>query len=145
MHKVIFGLIKKIASAFLSFIAEVWSGSTGELLDEICPYVNEVVRNMENISIFVKQNLKAKTPEEMAEALRRKYGYSQIDTEFCEQLIAEIEGKADLLEFKTAKVNMTMRILKDRLAYEKVSFVENVVMLSIQLAVTRMNNKDNLD
>jgi len=108
MHKVIFGLIKKVASAFLSFIAEVWSGATGELLDEVCPYVNEVVRNMENISIYVRQNLKTKPPEEMAKDLRAKYGYTQIDTAFCEQLVAEIEGKADYLEFKTAKVNMAI-------------------------------------
>lgn len=139
MHKIIFDLVKKIASSFLSFIAAVWKGPTGELLDSISTYVNEAVYNMENMGIFIKQNMKTMSVKEISDALVSKYGYTEIDEEFVQRLIDEVNGEVEF-EFKTAKTNMVFKILRNRFKVEGLKFVDHVVMLSIQLAVTKLNN-----
>jgi hypothetical protein len=139
MHKIIFDLVRKIASSFLSFIAAVWKGATGELLDSISSYVNEVVYNMENIGVFIKQNMTTMSIKEISDAVISKYGYTEIDEEFVQRLINEVNGEVEL-EFKTAKTNMVFKILKNRFKIEGLKFIDHVVMLSIQLAVTKLNN-----
>lgn len=139
MHKVLFEVVKTFTSKFIDFLVSIWKGSTGDMLDRIAPYVNEVTANVDNMKTYVIAN-KQKPVEVIKNELIQIYGYAEIDTRFVEECLLENDGiMTD--EMKTAKLNLVLKILKKRLKLEKIEFIESIVMLSIQLIVNSRNNK----
>lgn len=134
MLKFLLGLAKTVTSKFLGFLIAIWT-KVGENMDEIYPYVNEAVDNIENMSKYILEN-KTKPNDVLCAELIDKYGYEEVNVTFVRRIKSESEGVFEN-SFRTAKLELCMLILKNRLELEKKTFVEKVLMLSIQLAVNK--------
>jgi hypothetical protein len=129
-------VLKVFAGKFLNFLIEVWTGRTGEILDEAHNYVNEAVLNVENICKYIKEHSE-KTDLGLVEELRNLYGYKEITIDFVRLYRKEQQGKTYESEIKTAKLNLAYSIVYNRMKQEKKKWKENAIILAIQLAVNR--------
>jgi hypothetical protein len=136
MLSFLLGLAKTITSKFLTFLISIWKNA-GDVLDDIYPYVNEAVDNIERMSIYILEN-KSKANDVLCKELMEKYGYKEINITFVRRIKSESNGDFEH-SFKTAKLDLAMEILRNRLELEQKTFVEKVVMLSLQLAVNKIS------
>lgn len=129
-------ILKLVTSKIIQAFIEVLGGNTGEIVDNSYKYVNEVVRNMENIANTVKENKTLLTNQEILVKIVEIYGYKELNLDFVDTLINESNGIYKN-SFKSAKLDMAYTIIKNRLQEEKINFTEKAIMYAIQFAVNR--------
>ena len=111
---------------FVKFLLEVWSEENNSYIENCYKFVNELVKNVENIGEYVIEN-KETDSSILANTLEKQYGYKLYVKDMDKIKTNKSQGKADLVQRLTI-----VRMKKERVDYKK-----SIIRLCIELAVNR--------
>lgn len=111
---------------FVKFLLEVWNEENNTYIENSYKFVNELVKNVENIGEYVIKN-KETDSSILANTLEKQYGYKLYVKDIDKIKSDKSQGKADLVE----------RLTILRMKNEKKDYKKSIIRLCIELAVNR--------
>lgn len=127
-------LEKFVGSKFAKFLLEVFADKTGEIIEDSYEFVNEYVKNVENIGEYIEDN-PDKSSSDVIQYVKETYGY-ELELDDVE-LIDENKGYG--------KYKLVYRLVIERMEEEGKNIfkegIEQGLNLAIEFAVNRFFGK----
>jgi len=124
------GFLVGVVNSQLNFLQEVFSGKTGDVLDNTYKEINEAVQNVQNIGEFVINNT-GRDVNDIGIEVSEKYG-----------IVLESGDIQNILDNKgLGKYQLAFKIIEKRLIEDGKKYTEQAINLGIELAVNRFFGK----
>ena len=138
-----FSTLGWLFSKYIKFLAKIYTKEVDLQIVEQHEYINEVVRNVHNIGVYIKKHPKKNVFQLVAE-LKSLFGYSEITANFIACYKVELEYEEGYTEPKIVKFMLAFTIITNRLNREKINFTERVVSFCIHSGVNVLKNTGKL-